>query len=87
MVQIAFNFHKGILKYYKVSSLIVAHFQHHAILFKRDTSHSMKEVGEVGSAQSSKHQKLSDFLTNLSPNVDTQDILGFPLSVSTDSQM
>jgi len=47
----------------------------------------MKEVGEVSSAQSSKHQKLSDFLTNLSPNVDTQDILGFTLSVSTDSQM
>ena len=35
----------------------------------------MKEVGEVGSVQSSKHRKLTDFLAKLSPNVDAQDIL------------
>jgi len=35
-------------------SNIVAHFWHHAILFERDTSQSVKEVGEVGAVQSSK---------------------------------
>ena len=38
-------------------------FRHHAIMFKRDTSHSLREIIAV---QSSKQQKLTDFLPKLS---------------------
>jgi len=40
-------------------------------MFTSDTSQSVREVGEVSAVQSSKCQKLTDFLLKLSPNLDT----------------
>ena len=52
-------------------------------MFASDTSQSVREVGAV---QSSKCQKLTDFLLKLSPNLDTLDLLGF-LSDSINQQI